>query len=239
MGGSPIPPSLGGVLLLALDSSTPRVTVALVHVAADGSTRTLAEHADDAGNRHGEHLAPAIERVLAAAGAKPGDLRAVACGLGPGPFTGLRVGIVTAASIADGLRLPAYGVCSLDALAFAHRGTGPLLAVTDARRKQVYWARYDEGGQRVDGPDVAAPADVAAAMRGHVERVVGSGAIQWAEAFGELTVEPADPWPLASIIARLAADRVAAGAPAEQLTPMYLRRPDAQPPGPPKSVTPR
>jgi len=221
------------VLLLALDSSTPRVTVALVDVGADATARTLAEHADDAGNRHGEHLAPAIERVLAAAGAKPGDLGAVACGLGPGPFTGLRVGIVTAASIADGLRIPAYGVCSLDAIAQAHRDAGPLLVVTDARRKQVYWARYDAGGRRIDGPEVSSPSDVSA--DGHA--VVGAGAIQWADVFPGC--DSSDPWPQASMVAVLAAERAAGRAPGEQLTPMYLRRPDAQPPGAPKPVTPR
>jgi len=223
------------VLLLALDSSTPRVTVALVDVAADASIRVLAEHADDAGNRHGELLAPAIARVLADVGAKPGDLGAIACGLGPGPFTGLRVGIVTAASFADGLGVPAYGACSLDALALAHRGAGRLLAVTDARRKQVYWARYDEDGRRVDGPEVSAPTEVP----GHVDRVVGAGAIQYADAFADFPIVATDPWPQASMVARLAAERAAAYAPTEQLTPLYLRRPDAQPPGAPKPVTPR
>lgn len=227
------------MLLLALDSSTPRVTVALVDVSADASTHLLAEHADDAGNRHGELLAPAIETVLATAGAKPHDLGAIACGVGPGPFTGLRVGIVTAASVADGLGLPAYGVCSLDALAAAHHDAGGLLAVTDARRRQVYWARYDGDGRRVDGPDVGAPADVAAAMHGRVDRVVGAGAIQWAAAFAGIAIEPEDPWPQARFVAQLAAGRAAGDAPAETLTPMYLRRPDAQPPGAPKRVTPR
>ena len=211
------------------------MTVALVDVAADASTRVLAEHAGDAGNRHGELLAPAIAHVLAAVDAKPGDLGAITCGVGPGPFTGLRVGIVTAASLADGLGVPAYGVCSHDALAIAHRGVGRLLAVTDARRKQVYWARYDEDGHRVDGPDVSAPADVP----GNVDRVVGAGAIQYADAFADFPIDATDPWPQASMIACLAAQRAAAYAPAEQLTPLYLRRPDAQPPGAPKPVTPR
>src|SRR4051794_27668900 len=82
--GGTIPPNLYGVLLLALDSSTPRVAVALVDIAADRSTSVLAEHADDAGNRHGELLAPAVAQVLATAGAKPADLGAIACGVGPG-----------------------------------------------------------------------------------------------------------------------------------------------------------
>lgn len=227
------------MLLLALDSSTPRVTVALVEVASDGTTRVLAEHADEAGNRHGELIAPAITRVLAAADATPADLGAIACGVGPGPFTGLRVGIVTAASIADGLGVPAYGVCSLDALAAAHRDTGRLLAVTDARRKQVYWARYDEKGSRVEGPDVTAPAELGAVMRGQVDRLVGAGAIQWAEAFGDIPIAESDRWPHARLVAMLAADRAAHGEPSEQLTPMYLRRPDAQPPAGLKPVMPR
>lgn len=228
------------MLLLALDSSTPRVTVALADVRTDASLDLLAEHADDAGNRHGELLAPAIDGVLAAAGVKPHDLGAIACGLGPGPFTGLRVGIVTAASMADGLGTPAYGVCSLDALAAAHDGAGSLLAVTDARRRQVYWARY-VAGVRVEGPEVSAPADLAV---GHVDRIVGAGAIQWADTFAGLmlaglTVDGSDPFPLARFVARLAAERTAGGAATEQLTPMYLRRPDARPPGAPKPVTPR
>lgn len=228
------------MLLLALDSSTPRVTVALVDVAADATVRVLAEHADDAGNRHGELLAPAIQRVLATAGATPADLGAVCCGLGPGPFTGLRVGIVTAASIADGLGVPSYAVCSLDALALAHRERADrLLVVTDARRKQVYWARYDEQGRRVDGPEVSAPDDVAAAARGQVERVVGAGATQWSEAFAGFAIDESEPCPRASMVARLVASRAAAHAPTEQLTPMYLRRPDARPPTSLKAVTPR
>lgn len=227
------------MLLLALDSSTPRVAVALVDIDADGSTRVVAEHADDAGNRHGELLAPAIHRVLDAAGARPADLGAVACGIGPGPFTGLRVGIVTAASAADALGIPSYGVCSLDALADAHAGAGELLVVTDARRKQVYWARYDEGGRRIDGPDVQAPHELAAAMNGRVDRIVGAGALLWPDAFAPSQVDPSEPLPAAMSVARLATARAIALAPAETLIPMYLRRPDAQPPGPLKPVTAR
>jgi tRNA threonylcarbamoyl adenosine modification protein YeaZ len=224
------------VLVLALDSSTPRVTVALADVR---SGEVLADYDDDAGNRHGEALAPAIQRVLAIAGAEPRDLAAIACGVGPGPFTGLRVGIVTAASLADGLRIPSYGVCSLDALAAAHRQNDRLLAVTDARRKQVYWARYDETGRRTHGPEVSVPSELADVMAGQVDRVAGIGALQWKGAFAGFTVDDADPWPQAGLVARLAAERVVAGAPGEQLTPMYLRRPDAQPPAALKPVTPR
>lgn len=226
------------MLVLALDSSTPRITVAVADIDAGASARILAEHAGDAGNRHGELLAPAIERVLRAAGVAPGGLDAIACGLGPGPFTGLRVGIVTAASLADGLRIPAYGVCSLDALAAAHRDGGRLLAVTDARRKQVYWARYDETGARVDGPEVSAPDELAVAMRGKVDLVAGTGAALWVDAFADLGIDDSDPFPAAGAVARLAADRAVLRAPGEQLTPMYLRRPDAQPPARIKSVTP-
>ena len=92
---------------------------------------------------HGELLAPGIEWVLAEGGVRPADLTAIVAGLGPGPFTGLRVGLVTAASMGQALAVPTYGVCSLD-------GIGALtsdvtLVATDARRKEVYWAVYDRG----------------------------------------------------------------------------------------------
>jgi tRNA threonylcarbamoyl adenosine modification protein YeaZ len=111
---------------------------------------------------HGEKLAPEIAAALAEAGVRPRDLGAIVAGLGPGPFTGLRVGLVTAASMGQALNIPTYGVCSLDALGRA-AGPGRVLIATDARRREVYWATYQDG-VRVVGPDVAKPADVAAAI---------------------------------------------------------------------------
>ena len=104
---------------------------------ADGETEVLAERAVPSGMRHAELLTPAITGVLDDAGLTMADLDAVVTGLGPGPFTGLRVGVVTAAALADARGLPVIGVCSLDAI-----GSGARMVVTDARRREIYWATY-------------------------------------------------------------------------------------------------
>ena len=88
------------------------------------------------------------------------DLEAIVVGCGPGPFTGLRVGMATAAAYGHALGLPVHGVCSLDAIGIVAGGN--LLVVTDARRREVYWARYRDG-VRVEGPAVAAPGRCASA----------------------------------------------------------------------------
>jgi tRNA threonylcarbamoyl adenosine modification protein YeaZ len=226
--------------VLVLDTATPAVTAAVVRVGAGPVELVSAQVADptSAGaRRHGELLAPSVAAVLAAAGLAAGDLAAVVVGTGPGPFTGLRVGLVTAAAFADALSIPAYGVCSLDGLGAALRGVrGRVLAVTDARRREVYWAGYD-GGVRIAGPAVDRPAEVAEAARSlGVELACGAGARQYAEVLGLPVTGPASPDPVA--LAALAADRVRAGAPADPLSPLYLRHPDAVEPGRPKAVTP-
>lgn len=198
------------MLLLAFDTSTPAVTVAL----STGESAT-----EVASNRHGELLAPLAERLLA--GRRPDG---IVVGVGPGPFTGLRVGIVTARAMAHALGIPAYGVCSLDALA------APGIAVaTDARRREVYWATYDAAGARKDGPHVGRPADVATALReAGVTTVAGAGPRLYPEAFAGFDVAD-EEYPDA---------RRLLGAPrTPDLTPLYLRRPDATPPGPRKRVT--
>jgi tRNA threonylcarbamoyl adenosine modification protein YeaZ len=149
------------VLVLALDTATPSSTAALVEVTADG-LRGVAERRTVDPRAHGEKLAPEIEATLAEAGVRPGQLDAIVAGLGPGPFTGLRVGLATAASMGQALGIPTYGVCSLDGLGRA-AGPGRVLVATDARRREVYFATYLDG-VRVLGPDVARPAEVAAAI---------------------------------------------------------------------------
>ncbi|MCO8275756.1 tRNA (adenosine(37)-N6)-threonylcarbamoyltransferase complex dimerization subunit type 1 TsaB [Actinoplanes sp. TRM 88003] len=149
------------MLVLALDTATPASTAGLVEVTADGLVGVAERRTVDP-RAHGEKLAPEIEGTLAEAGVRPADLGAVVAGLGPGPFTGLRVGLATAASMAQALGIPAYGVCSLDGLGRA-AGPGRVLIATDARRREVYWATYLDG-VRVLGPDVSRPADVASRM---------------------------------------------------------------------------
>lgn len=225
------------MLLLALDTSTPSVTVAVADV-SDGCT-VLAERSEVATNRHGELLAPLVGDVLRTAGVARSGLGAVAVGLGPGPFTGLRVGIVTAAALGDALAIPVYGVCSLDALACRHRGDGPYAVATDARRRQLYWAAYDAQGTRLDGPHVDVPAAVVTALRADgVTRIAGAGALLHRAQLDGLTVTDASAYPRAADVAALAAPRARAGEPGDLLEPLYLRRPDAVPPGPRKQVTP-
>ena len=129
------------MLLLAFDTATPAITVA-VH---DGSD-VVAEASGEGSMAHGELLAPAIHAAMADAGAAMSDLTDVAVGVGPGPFTGLRVGVVTALTLGSTLGITTHGVCTLDILAaeLAQGGAidGEFLVATDARRKEVYWAHY-------------------------------------------------------------------------------------------------
>jgi tRNA threonylcarbamoyl adenosine modification protein YeaZ len=216
------------VIVLALDTSSASVTAAIVSV--DRDVRVLAQHSTINPRAHGELLAPSIEACLLDARAMAADLGAVVAGVGPGPFTGLRVGLVTAAALGDALSIPTYGVCSLDAIA-GSLDEPSLLVATDARRREVYWARY-VGGERVAGPDVARPVDVVADSAA----MAGAGARLYADVLG-LPLRDADyPSPLALV--RAAADRIVAHAPSEPLTPLYLRRPDVAAAYTPKAVVP-
>jgi tRNA threonylcarbamoyl adenosine modification protein YeaZ len=178
------------VLLLAFDTATPAVTVAL----HDGS-RLLAERTTIDARRQGELLAPHIQEVLDAAGVRPADLTLLAVGVGPGPFTGLRVGVVTGRVMAEALGIEVLGVCTLDVLAAEAVAAGAVhdsfLVATDARRREVHWASYDvvDGRpSRVDGPAVALPMDVPVSGR----PVVGRGADLYADELGP-RAGPVDP----------------------------------------------
>lgn len=222
------------MLVLALDTSSPTVTVALCETHA-GDVRVRAERAETAENRHGERLAPLIAAVLRDVATTVDVLEGIVVGLGPAPFTGLRVGIMTARAMSDALGIPAYGVCSLDGIAHRYAGSeGAFAVVTDARRKQVYWARYDEAGARVDGPELGTPTDVAALLSGHTTEVAGAGALLYRDAFAGFALRDGDPAPRAADLV-WRADFTSSS---EDLAPLYLRRPDAQVPGKPKAVTP-
>lgn len=216
------------MLVLALDTSTPASTAALVEVTA-GGLKGIAERRTVDPRAHGERLAPEIVAVLAEAGVRPGDLAAIVAGTGPGPFTGLRVGLVTAASMAQALAIPAYGVCSLDGLGRA-AGPGRVLVATDARRREVYFATYRDGA-RTGGPDVGKPADVS----GDFDRVVGEGGLKYGDLFG-VPVEEHLLYPPGAALVALAAERIREAAPSDPLTPLYLRRPDAVEPSGRKPV---
>ncbi|HEX3646924.1 MAG TPA: tRNA (adenosine(37)-N6)-threonylcarbamoyltransferase complex dimerization subunit type 1 TsaB [Pseudonocardiaceae bacterium] len=219
------------MIVLAIDTATPAVTAGVVRLDDGGAVARLAARVTVDPRAHGELLTPHIRAALADAGLSAGDVDAVVCGTGPGPFTGLRVGMVTAAALGHGLGRPVYGVCTLDAIAHdAHTGA-PLLVVTDARRREVYWAAYDAAGHRTDGPDVVRPAMLA----GHpAEAAAGEAASRYAGLLGLPVTAPDYPSP-AGLVA-VVADRVLAGAPPADFRPLYLRRPDAVEPGPRKKV---
>lgn len=213
-------------MLLAFDTASPTVTVAL----HDG-TEVVAAATAEIGMRHGEQLAPLIEQVLASAGITPAGLTGIAVGVGPGPFTGLRVGLVTARTLGHVLDVPVHGVCSLDALAAEAVATGVVqgefLVATDARRKEVYLASYDGSGRRQGAPVVERPAVVASDLP-----VVGEGAALYPESFpnARTPLRPDAAWLARTVIAQ----QVEVTGP----DPLYLRRPDAEIPRAAKAVLP-
>ncbi|HEU5271754.1 MAG TPA: tRNA (adenosine(37)-N6)-threonylcarbamoyltransferase complex dimerization subunit type 1 TsaB [Jatrophihabitans sp.] len=217
------------MLALVVDTSSAAVTAGVVDCAEQ---RVLAERVTVHGRAHGELLAPAIRDCLDSAGRSPADLAAVVAGVGPGPFTGLRVGLVTAAALADALGLPCYPVCSLDALAVGHAEADRLLVAGDARRKEIYWALY-QAGQRLTDPAVGRPAELPAGL--NPTAAVGAGARLYAQEFA-LPVLDGD-YPTVAGLAALARDRVLGRAAGQPLTPLYLRRPDAVAPGARKPVS--
>jgi tRNA threonylcarbamoyl adenosine modification protein YeaZ len=210
------------VLVLALDTATPTLVAGLARWTPSEGAEVLAERAVPSGTKHAELLTPAIAGVLADAGLAMADVEAVVTGLGPGPFTGLRVGVVTAAALADARGLPVVGVCSLDAV-----GSGARTVVTDARRKEVYWAAYDADGARTDGPGVVRPEDL-----DRPGPFVGDP--RFADRLGA-PVEPADV--TTAGLLRAAAPQLSDPSTAAPLRPLYLRRPDATPPTAIKAVS--
>lgn len=219
---------------LALDTSA-GTAVAVV----DDDGVVLAADAERATRRHAERLAPLVEAVLGRAGLRPADLTAIVVGTGPAPFTGLRAGLVTARVLGFALGVPVHGVPSLAAVALrafdlldlADAPPAEVVVVSDARRHEVYWARYARdaaiGVRVLAGPDVGAPGTL---------DVVGAAVVGRAAAL--VTGSPAapglaDPDPVALVALALARQAHGLATPVE---PLYLRRPDAVPPGGAKRV---
>lgn len=209
------------MLILAIDTSTSAITVALHD---DAQVLAAQSHLDP--RAHTEWVSPLVASCLESAGRVPADLTAVVVGNGPGPFTGLRVGIVTGLTMGHALGVPVHGICSLDVLAAqaADGLEGEVLVATDARRKEVYWSRYavrSGRAERLTSPAVERPADLPDEVR--ALPTVGRGPVLWPELFPHpVPVLDVD----AAVLARLAVERSAAG---EEMPvePLYLRRPDA------------
>jgi tRNA threonylcarbamoyl adenosine modification protein YeaZ len=200
-------------LILAIDTATPAVTAGIVR---RPDVAVLAERVTVDARAHAERLTPNVVAALADAALTMADLDAVVVGCGPGPFTGLRAGMATAAAYGHALGIPVHGVCSLDAIGV--RTTGDTLVVTDARRREIYWARYRDG-VRTDGPAVNAPADV---DPGTARTVAGSP--EHAALFDLPRCEAVYPTPAGLV--RAVTDWSDNPAP---LVALYLRRPDAKP----------
>ncbi|MFC3796118.1 tRNA (adenosine(37)-N6)-threonylcarbamoyltransferase complex dimerization subunit type 1 TsaB [Corynebacterium tuscaniense] len=211
------------MIVLALDTATTDLVAGIVDAR---SGETLAEVVTPT-RAHNELLVPTVMELLASAGLAFTDLEAIVVGCGPGPFTGLRVGMATASAFGQALGVPVHGVCTHDAVALLVRGSS--LILTDARRREVYWARYS-GGERVDGPNVIAPDQLESgavdvvSVPDHLRAKLPPALV---EAAGTVTYEA--PRAEALVAAARATVRDL-GAPGEPLVPLYLRRPDAKEP---------
>lgn len=138
------------MLVLALDTATPDLIVGLVRVPSDTDTGVVvAQRILTDSRQHNELLTPTVVEILEESGQKFADIDRIVVGCGPGPFTGLRVGMVTAAAFGDALGIPVHGVCTHDAI--ANQLDGQALVATDARRKEIYWSLYSDG-VRTMGP---------------------------------------------------------------------------------------
>ncbi len=241
------------MLLLAIDTSTPTVTAGVVSllrphelIDADGRpsrrpVELLAECSVTDAFAHAEQLMPLVHAALGQAGTALAAVEAVVVGLGPGPFTGLRVGIATAQALGDALDLPVHGVGSHDGAARGHLHTsagpsGPFLVVTDARRREVYLSGYAGDGRRLLGPLPVAPAAVPLLLAEHAlapTALVGAGAALVAAV---LDVPVAASTGLCTGLVLAAARPLLTAAVPGPLTPLYLRRPDATEPAARKSV---
>ena len=225
----------GLVLILGIESATQQVGAAI-----GGHEGVLAAAHTSRGRRHAELLTPTIDFVCRSARVELGEISCIAVDLGPGLFTGLRVGVAAAKTLAQALRVPMIGVSSLDLLAFPARHTNRLIvAVVDARRGEVFHAFYRQvpgGVQRVTEPQVATPEELASELLARNEEclLVGDGALRHREVLDDVRrVELGDEGlahPSASSLVQLAhpqALREEFVAPWE-LTPLYLRKPDAE-----------
>ena len=213
------------MLVLAIDTATAQLVVGLVETGAGTDTDTVLAESVETTRAHNERLVPTVDAVLAQAGRTYADLDAIVVGCGPGPFTGLRVGMASASAFGQALGIPVHGVVTHDASSMLIDAPSTLIT-TDARRREVYWAHY-VNGKRVAGPGVCAPSAIP------VDEVdVLSVPEHLADQLTVRAREVTYVTPRAEGLVR-AADLNSAPAP---LVPHYLRRPDAVEPAPkPKS----
>ena len=223
------------MLILGIETATVQAGCAI-----GGHEGVLASAHSAKGKRHAENLTPAIEFICEQAQIELSEIGLVAVDIGPGLFTGLRVGVATAKAVAFALRVPMIGVSSLDLLAFPVRFTPRLIvAAIDARRNELYYALYRQvpgGVQRISEPTVGSADDLASELLALSEEVllVGDGAHRYREAFDGLTkveiVDQGNSFPSAASLVQLAHARALREdfQQIDSIQPMYLRRPDAE-----------
>jgi tRNA threonylcarbamoyladenosine biosynthesis protein TsaB len=213
--------------ILALSTSTPRGTVALVE---DGRVLGAASYEDLAG--HAERIFGAIDEALRVAALTRGAIQGIACDVGPGSFTGVRVGVAATKGIALALGVPTAGIGSLEAMAAAARQARPcdaVFAAIDAKKGEVFVAAYDSAGGVVLAPRHVLREEAGAVAAALLGRIVCVGAIlSELEGFaGNVLRGDATDLPDAAALGLLASARGVSRDPAE-LDPVYVRAPDAK-----------
>jgi tRNA threonylcarbamoyladenosine biosynthesis protein TsaB len=220
------------VTLLGLDTSTPAASACVL--GDGGGAFEVAPPAERLGRRpaHASELMPAVAEVMDRAGVDWGDLDAIAVGVGPGTFTGLRIGIATARALATAAELPLRRVSSLAALAAGIES--PLgLPLIDARRGELFAALFEDG-RELWVPLVASPEDVVARLRqgGLRPRAAGDGSLRFREMLEEAGISVAPQDSAAHVVSARHICLLAREAPDESpeaVLPEYLREPDAKP----------
>jgi tRNA threonylcarbamoyladenosine biosynthesis protein TsaB len=198
-------------VLLAIDTSSGTAASVLV----DG--KVVSEIYEDNSMQHAEHIGEVISQALAKADKKAHEVTAVAVGLGPAPFTGLRVGIAAAKLFAEGVQVPIFGVSSLSAIAFLEPLDEKTLVLTDARRSEVYFALF-EGKTKHGEPKVILGPGVK--KQAELEAELFTAGTNYRSVTGQIK---------ASSIGLLALAQLAAGTSDSQVLANYLRAPDAVP----------
>ncbi len=223
------------MLILGIESATIQVGCAI-----GGHEGVLASTHSAKGKRHAENLTPAIDFICTQAQVELSEIGLVAVDVGPGLFTGMRVGIAAAKAIAFALRVPMIGVSSLDLLAFPVRFSPRLIvSAIDARRGELYYAFYRQvpgGVQRISEHTVGSADDLASELlaTGEEALLVGDGAHRYREAFDGLArvelVDPGNSYPSAASLVQLAHARALREdySRIDEIEPVYLRRPDAE-----------
>ncbi|MCZ3388749.1 MAG: tRNA (adenosine(37)-N6)-threonylcarbamoyltransferase complex dimerization subunit type 1 TsaB [Actinomycetia bacterium] len=218
------------MLLLGLDTATAVTTVALVRSGSGAPDEVLGERSHVEPRRHGEVLPVQINEVLHTARVAPADLDAIAVGIGPGAFTGLRVGLATAQALGQALQIPVHGVSTLDVLAYDTGRHDGFAVATDARRREFFWATYTGHDSRSTAPAVGSASVARNALLGLT--VICPP--------GTPVIDGLDPvagdQPSGSALCQLVLARLAGGEVLDRPVPLYLRRPDGTPSSGPKSV---